>query len=654
MGVFKKFSLFRKSSKATAVEVIETPEIEDSHGLPDGTAFPAQQLDVGPEPVSPAPGPRVASPPLPPPTKSPSPGVPLSRRQVGAAAASQLTPTAEDDDEIEFVADLPTRGQAAIAAASRPALPTVTFQVSETAPAKEQLPNFEVDLAQVYTGVNEAFGSVIAASLQSSKWDKRAQALKALSTALKGQDIQGMAKPGSTGILGKGRNNAERAKSWKVCAQLLHHFLNDKVMPVRLAAYDLFADTFTNVLGIPKHEVHGALQTLMGRLLFGLGDSNCRVHEGARKNVLLAAEGHNLLGLGAVLALLKAKLDEQQVVHGKTSVSSGRITTASKGTNDRAKIIFGVLDCVNLMLHHFPGRRASDEAEEDDEADEDSWTQNCIAPFVVAGMDDSLGLRVRGSVLDLAVTAYQTLGGEAMEPVLAQLRPAKQQLLKQRFQESEEDDGEDSIEIIDGQRGPLPEGRPKTGGAFADLVICGVGAKSGQSSQSCPLLPGCLLEGEDEDNEDFLMDGILEETGAAFSSTGMMMHELAQARRREMEAPMAGRMREEDYDFLMTEGNEEDDDDDSRPLLAGIGGPQRAMVNELLTLEQDHWLLENQLMNMGVDIDEQEALLSSLQDNGAQEQAVHRSKGQDDEVAVLLNSLQGDLSLSLMGAVEAC
>merc|ERR1719330_1167211 len=148
---------------------------------------------------------------------------------------------------------------------------------------------------------------------------------------------------------------------------------------------------------------------------------------------------HNLLGLGAVLSLLRAKLDEQQVVHGKTSVSGGRITTASKGTNDRAKTIFGILDCVTLLLHHFPGRRAAGDEEDDDPADEDSWTQTCISPFIVAGMDDALGLRVRGSATNLALTAYQTLGGEALEPMLAQLRPVKQQLLKQKFRESEED-----------------------------------------------------------------------------------------------------------------------------------------------------------------------------------------------------------------------
>lgn len=667
MGVLRKFSLFRKS-KGTAVEVVDLSKDEDSDTLPSKNFMPKQEdeelEDLSPATRAPRQSPQSTrqSTPPPPPLQAPSPGASALRRHgaglptKAASAASVLSPTAEDDDEIEFVDERPAAAAAAPAATAAAAAPkpacTVTFQVPEASPAQSLLPNFEVPLEQVHASVGEAFGPTVAASLQSSKWDKRVQALKAISAVLKGQDIEGMAKPGSTGVLGKGLNKGDRGRGWKVAVQLLHHFMKDKVMPVRLAAYELFSDVFTSVVGIPKTDVHGALQTLVDRLLCGLGDSNCRVHEGARKNVLLAAEGYNLLGLSAVLAKLRAKTAEQQVVHGKTSMSGGRITTASKGTNDRAKTIFGVLDCVNLLLQHFPGRRAGEEQEDDEEdADEDSWTQKCIAPFIIAGLDDSLGLRVRGSALDLAVTAYQTLGGDAMEPLLAKLRPAKQQLLKQRFKESEEDDGEESIEIVDGQWGSIPEGQPQEGGAFADLVICGTAVKPlpiGQRSYVAPL-PGCLCEEDEEEHEvdeEYLMDGILEETGAAFSSTGMMMQEFTQAQ----QAMRAGLMDGFD-EYMVVEGEEEEEEDAGEPQV-GIGRVPSSLQHELQALEQDHWMLETELVNMGVNIDEQEALLNSLQ---SQDSSFGRGvKNQDDEVAVLLSSLQGDLSARSMHAVEVC
>lgn len=436
--------------------------------------------------------------------------------------------------------------------------------------------------------------------------------------------------------------------------QLLHQFMKDKVMPVRLASYDLFYDAFTNVSMIDTDDVRGALTTLFKHQLCGLGDSNARVHEGARKNVLLAAEGHNLLGLSKVLGQMRAKLAEQQVVRGKTSVSGGRITTASKGTNERTKTIFGLLDCVNLLLHHFPGRRAGEDDDEDDEVDEDSWTQHCIKPFIIEGMDDSLGLRVRGSALELAVTAYQTLGGEAMEPVLSMLRPAKQQLLKQRFQESEEDDCEEHGEVMDGQFGNLPEALPHAGGDFSDLMICGTSVKPLQVSQSFAMpLPGSLgCDDEEPVNEELLMDGILDETGAAFASTGMMMHELRQAQCREeaMRAAMVAGEYEE-YELMM---REEEEDFDLSPSV-GIGASAQAptrLMHDLHSLEQEHWMLENELLSLGANIDrEQEAILNSLQ---AQEKVGRRTKSPDDEVAVLLGSLGDHSFSSLGGIVEVC
>merc|ERR1712151_166790 len=127
-------------------------------------------------------------------------------------------------------------------------------------------------------------------------------------------------------------------------------------------------------------------------------------------------------------------------------------------------------------------------------------------------MDDSLGPRVRNAAVQLAVTVYQTFGKDAVKPLLANLRPAKQALLKKTFEESEENEG----------LGMSDEGgcdELSLDGKDIDLSGLIVHGRSVGLLQQCePELPGAIGGAHDE----LFMDGILEEAGVVFNGSGII------------------------------------------------------------------------------------------------------------------------------------
>jgi len=416
---------------------------------------------------------------------------------------------------------------------------------------EQDVVSFDESLEDIFARVSQAFGPMIASSLQSPKWDKRSQALKAVGTMLRGLDLQGMDKPGSTGFLGNGLRLTDRARCWRACCQLLHHVMRDKVMPVRLASHELFLEAFGNAEGlVSQEECHIALNVLIQHTIDRLGDSNLRLHESARKCVVFCAERPFLLGLDATLTRLRARLD------------------ACGKSGERQKVHSGVLDTVNVMVQHFPGRRVSSRNLDDDDDDEaadtaGSWTAADIAPFVVAGMDDTLGPRVRATVVALAVTVYQTFGMEAMQPVLEGLRPAKQALLRQKFQESEDMEPEDFQRNTHCGTTSSTMATPTDGiitrtDSFNDLMVCGNAVKLAGAH---PMLPGSLEDPEEED----LMDGILEETGMVFNGA-----------------------------CIVNEGFGHD----SR-CLRPVPGLSRTLLED--DLEEEHRILEEELLKLDID-----------------------------------------------------
>eukprot|EP00434_Breviolum_minutum_P022059 symbB.v1.2.019474.t1/scaffold1593.1/size164412/16 len=262
-------------------------------------------------------------------------------------------------------------GQAHMNAANREparqsqAQPKISFDDSDTrtpSPSECGDPdslNFDAKPEHTYLGITKEFGHMIGSSLQSNKWDRRCQALKSMLQVLKGLDLEGMAPPGSTGVLGSLRPR-DPVRRWRLTCQLLHHVIRDKVMPVRLAALDLYQQAFTDLDCFEKAEVVFAAGVLVEHLIDRLGDSNVRLHEAARRCLVFTAE-HPRLGPKSVLDRLREKL-----------------STCPKG-GERAKVHFGVLDTVLVLLEHF------------NEDMDDAYSPEEVAPFILAGLEDSAG-----------------------------------------------------------------------------------------------------------------------------------------------------------------------------------------------------------------------------------------------------------------------
>jgi hypothetical protein len=352
--------------------------------------------------------------------------------------------------------------------------------------AKEaSLSSIDVPLSEVMSNVAEEFGQITATSLRSTKWDKRVQALKAMGTVFKGLDLgRGAAKPSAM----KGLRLRDRASCWRTICQVLGHSISDKVMPVRLASHDLFCEVFSNTdNSVSVEEVRFAVRSLLSKIVDGLGDSNLRLHESSRKCVLFCAESQNLVGLKMVLQLLEDRL---------RSVGKSR---------ERVKVHFGVLDTVGFLLRRFP----EGTVEGDLDANPSSWTLKDISPFVVAGMDDSVGPRVRSIAVTLAVTLRVTFGSEAVEPLIASFRPAVQSLLREKFSDLEDELGPeaDGNGELEGFVEPSPDD-------MAGLIICGSAIRASKPAE-LGSLPGTVACHE----EDLLMDEILEDTGMVFAGS---------------------------------------------------------------------------------------------------------------------------------------
>mmetsp|Transcript_20197 Transcript_20197/g.36605 ORF Transcript_20197/g.36605 Transcript_20197/m.36605 type:complete len:580 (-) Transcript_20197:127-1866(-) len=571
MGVLKKLAFWKKTKESTPVK----PFVEEKADgkSPEGTAWDSlQQLEetvVPPEPRSPS----LASQPV---------------HEGGDALAGTSSPVAAEKPAAVEAAASPLRPRIEAIEASPPRqsplstdlADSVSPKVPPPVPSEVESPedSFRINLpqAQVFANVGDAFGHMIAQSIQSSKWDQRTQALKSIGAVLKGLDLKGMAKPGSTCPAGVGLKLRDRVGCWRSSVQLLNMIMKDKVIPVRLACNELFVETFSHVAGvIAEDDVQLALCSLVPALLERLGDSNLRLHESARKCVFHCAEEEGLLGLEGVLQKLRKQLD----VKHKSS--------------DRSKTLFGILDTVNFLVRHFPGHRQETIPSEEDN-DElciagSYWTQDDVLPFIVAGMHDSNGPRIRNSAVQLAVTVYATFGMEAVEPMLASMRPAIQTLLRQKFREYEEDD----LEEFSG--GPVLNGAVKpTGDAGLDgLVVCGVAVQAPKDHAvkvtKKPSIPGGVPH---EDEEECIMDTILEEAGMVFGAGHVIPMD---------KGHKGGRSKNHHHSFHV-----------------GFDFEQEQM--SVFEMSEEHRLLEDELFDMGLDLDtlgeEQEVLMNCRPQKG--------------------------------------
>eukprot|EP00434_Breviolum_minutum_P021127 symbB.v1.2.018640.t1/scaffold1496.1/size115469/4 len=147
-------------------------------------------------------------------------------------------------------------------------------------PEGPELIDFEMPLHEIAYVLAAEFGPEVAHGLQSSKWDQRQRALQMMSCELKGTNLQWL-PPGAW--------KCDRQEAWRVSCQVLGHVLKDKVIPVQLAALQLFRDAFENIdAHVTAEEVQHALDVLLDPVMQRLGDSNVRLHEAAQSNLVFA------------------------------------------------------------------------------------------------------------------------------------------------------------------------------------------------------------------------------------------------------------------------------------------------------------------------------------------------------------------------------
>eukprot|EP00746_Dinoflagellata_sp_MGD_P005547 gnl/MRDRNA2_/MRDRNA2_110744_c0_seq1.p1 gnl/MRDRNA2_/MRDRNA2_110744_c0~~gnl/MRDRNA2_/MRDRNA2_110744_c0_seq1.p1 ORF type:complete len:561 (+),score=130.14 gnl/MRDRNA2_/MRDRNA2_110744_c0_seq1:79-1761(+) len=461
-------------------------------GVPDKPVTPP--AEPKPKDSSPRSPPR-SRPRTPPKTEGPpateSPAKPSGTGPLAQASENAMTKSA----------DIPTEPQKgypkATSAAASPAKAEVPVKAATPAAS------FDVDAEEFNRIITQAFGPMIPASLTSTKWDKRVNALKGVGTVLKGLSLG--AKDGLTSGGAKGLKLRDDAECFRAACLVLQRAMRDKVLPVLLASHELFREAFDQAKGSRSdQELKEAMDTLLPHALVKLGDSNIRLHDSAKEIVSYAAE-QSFFGLSYVLELLR-----------------NLMTNAGRG-HSRAKILGGIVDGVSMLVERFPGKRM--ESQDDDDDDAQMWCLEAVFPFIEAGLDDIVGPRTRTAATKLAVTVHSTLGKEALQPLLDKVRPAIKNLLLQKFQEEEGQDEDDWEQ----PSGPLLDAsvRLKHEDTMG-LVLCGTACKitsQSETASSSVLHTGRSLVSDDgeshspskfSDREESLMDNILEETGLVF------------------------------------------------------------------------------------------------------------------------------------------
>mmetsp|Transcript_114148 Transcript_114148/g.355456 ORF Transcript_114148/g.355456 Transcript_114148/m.355456 type:complete len:463 (+) Transcript_114148:61-1449(+) len=324
---------------------------------------------------------------------------------------------------------------------------------------------FDRPLEEVLALATEAFGQ-IAAALPSPKWDRRVQALKGVGSVLRG--VGGLKADAPRGNC-RGLQLRDGPRCFRAACLILHIALRDKVLPVLLAAHELYRLTFDHGRGaVPEEEAHLAMATLLPHLLAKLGDLNIRLHESACAAVVFSA-GHLFFGLAAVFARLKSHIEE----------------TTARGPQ-RMRVHAGVLDVVAQLVRRFPGRHV-DEGDESDAVA--TWTPQDVRSFVVGGasVDGVTGARVQQAAAGLAVAICETLGKAAVKPMLEGMSPAAQEIVVSRLEvealedsDADGEDGEDGVMELPGVQ---------------NLCVMGVGLHP--SAPAGPIAKGLTNDNED-------------------------------------------------------------------------------------------------------------------------------------------------------------
>jgi len=399
--------------------------------------------------------------------------------------------TAAAPNEVAAASRVPTApGQASDASSpSQPVIDTALPATSRPVTGGEN--HLDVPLEEILKQATEAFGASIATSLSSTKWDRRVESLKGVTTILKGLDIK-VGTPVHGSHVGDGNGGAARglqlrdhARCFNAACLILHIVMKDKVLPVLQAAHELYRVTFEHGrAAVTEAEALSSATILFPHIIAKLGDLNIRLHDSACACILFTA-AQPFFGISLTLRRLKDLLE------GRGSQHAAKLPAQQK-----MRVNFGVMQAVEMLIKQSPGRRA-DEGDLGDAAT--TWTPADISPFIVTGLqaDSVTGARVQQVALALAMNIYMTLGKAPLFSIAEQLTPAAKVILVARLEEEGED-----LDEMDGADGD--EDCVELSGDMG-LCVMGVGLRAPAHL--------AIAKPNTTDGEECLMDEILEDTG---------------------------------------------------------------------------------------------------------------------------------------------
>lgn len=370
--------------------------------------------------------------------------------------------------------------------------PSVQRAAEEGGDVSQQ--SLDLPLEEVLKQATDAFGQ-IATALSSTKWDRRVQALKGITTVLKGLDMKGAGLGhGEHGTGARGLQLRDHARCFKAACLILHIVMRDKVLPVLLAAHELYRVTFEHGrAAVSETEASFSAGALFPHILAKLGELNIRLHDSACDCVLYTAK-QPFFGVPLVLTRL---LD---VLEGR-----GPHQAPALRGQQKVRVHYGVMQAVEMLIRTTPARHQGEGNQSDEMV---TWTATDVYPFIVSGLqaDSVTGARIQQAAISLAINIYTTLGKAALLPILEQLSPAAKDILMSRLEEEGED-----VEDMDGGDGDEEDCIELTG---ADsLCVMGVGLRPHQELS--------ISKPNTTDGEEAFMDEILEDTGLVFDGKAL-------------------------------------------------------------------------------------------------------------------------------------
>mmetsp|Transcript_30529 Transcript_30529/g.69445 ORF Transcript_30529/g.69445 Transcript_30529/m.69445 type:complete len:577 (+) Transcript_30529:3-1733(+) len=400
-----------------------------------------------------------------------------------------VTPVKEPEvDEAPACSPAPAEEQLGAESPKAEASPRVEPE-ADCGPEEDTVDGWMLPYDEVVPKVKAIFGNMIGGSLQSSKWDRRVEAMAAVETILKGYSLN----PGSPDVPATpNRVRKRHMDSFKCCCALLYHALNDKILPIVFQAHSLYRACFESCETVMlQHELKAAMTILLTFVIRRLGDSNARLHESACSLVVFCAALPSC-GLPMVLSGLREHgriADPSADSKAPMQLSSGAVAAPGRIRPERIgravkRDLEGALTCLERLL---------------DCHEVDGWDAEDVGPFFLAGLQCPEE-KMRNRAIRVAVLLRRQVGHDSVMPMLSSLRQAQQDMIMKEFEVDEELGGAED----DSSGEELVLSAEQSMG----LVVMGMGIKPGAAVQS---------SNGKFDDEDAFMDAILEDTDQVFA-----------------------------------------------------------------------------------------------------------------------------------------